>query len=94
MQAPSVPAAPDLRAGYASLVTAVLGTSLSALFYKLSFATGLHPLWVNVLRMALTLVLMLPLMLFSRARRQGNISCPMTLLKPMPAACGGRRSAY
>lgn len=70
MQAPSTPAAPDLRAGYASLVTAVLGTSLSSLFYKLSFATGLHPLWVNVLRMALTLLLMLPLTLLSRTRRQ------------------------
>ena len=34
----------DMKTGYVSLITAVLGTSLASLFYKLSFATGLHPL--------------------------------------------------
>ena len=59
----------DMKTGYVSLITAVLGTSLASLFYKLSFATGLHPLWVNVIRMCLTLILMAPMTFLSRRRR-------------------------
>ena len=58
-----------MRNGYLSLGTAVLGTTLAPLLYKLSFATGLHPLWVNVIRLFLTLLLMAPMTLFSRKRR-------------------------
>ncbi|MEA4999355.1 MAG: DMT family transporter [Candidatus Limiplasma sp.] len=68
-QAAPAPSA-DRRTGYASLITAVLGTSLAALFYKLSFATGLHPLWVNLLRLCITLVLMAPGTLLRRGQRQ------------------------
>ena len=57
------------KTGYVALGTAVVGTSMASLFYKLSFATGLHPLWVNVIRLLLTLVLMAPLTLLSPTRR-------------------------
>ena len=68
-QATGTPSA-DRRTGYASLITAVLGTTLAALFYKLSFATGLHPLWVNLLRLCITLLLMAPGTLLRRGQRQ------------------------
>ena len=64
------PAAP--YAGVASLVTAVVGTSMASLLYKLSFATGLHPLWVNALRLCITLVLLLP-MTFASPKKRGNL---------------------
>ncbi|HPS82657.1 MAG TPA: DMT family transporter, partial [Candidatus Limiplasma sp.] len=61
-----MPQAQDTKIGYLSLATAVAGTSLASLFYKLAFATGLHPLWVNVIRLFLTLVIMTPMTLFSK----------------------------
>ena len=57
-------------AGTVSLVTAIVGTSMASLLYKLSFATGLHPLWVNLLRLCITLVLMAPGTLLRRGQRQ------------------------
>lgn len=57
-------------AGTVSLVTAIVGTSMASLLYKLSFATGLHPLWVNALRLCLTLLILGPIVLLNRGRRQ------------------------
>jgi drug/metabolite transporter (DMT)-like permease len=71
-----MPAAQPKPAGTAALVTAIFGTSLATLFYKLSFATGLDPLWVNVLRLCLTLLLMAPMTLFSRERRRALVHVP------------------
>lgn len=69
-QATATPArGADGRIGVASLVTAVLGTGLAPLLYKLAFATGMHPLWVNAVRLLWTLLLMAPLTLLSRRRR-------------------------
>ncbi len=70
------PQTPARTVGSAALVTAVLGTSLATLFYKLSFATGLHPLWVNALRLLLTLLLMAPMTLLHRGRRQALLHVP------------------
>ncbi|MCE5343563.1 MAG: DMT family transporter [Eubacteriales bacterium] len=56
-------------AGYLALMTGVLGTSTGSLLYKLSFITGLSPLWINVLRLGITLLLMAPMTFFSRNRR-------------------------
>lgn len=61
---------PDRKMGYIALLTGVLGTSVASLLYKLSFATGLDPLWVNVIRMSFTLLIMAPMTLLSRKRRQ------------------------
>lgn len=60
----------DLKTGYIALATGVLGTSAASLLYKLSFATGLDPLWVNALRMLMALLLMAPFTLLSRKRRE------------------------
>ena len=60
MNEPAPASAQSTRNGYTALITAVLGSSLATLFYKLSFATGLHPLWVNFIRLGITLVLMAP----------------------------------
>lgn len=63
-------ASADVKTGYIALATGVLGTSAAPLLYKLSFATGLDPLWVNALRMLMALLLMAPFTLLSRKRRQ------------------------
>jgi drug/metabolite transporter (DMT)-like permease len=65
-----LPSRSDRKAGIAALLTGVVGTSFASLFYKLSFATGLSALWVNAIRLALTLVLMAPVMLANRKRRE------------------------
>jgi drug/metabolite transporter (DMT)-like permease len=63
------PAPEAKRTGVAALVTAVAGTSVASLFYKLSYLTGLSPLWVNALRLLLTLALMAPITFFNRNLR-------------------------
>ena len=60
----------NLKPGYIALATGVLGTSVASLLYKLSYLTGLHPLWVNAIRLLLTLVLMTPMTLLNRRRRE------------------------
>lgn len=65
------PAASALqKTGLIALLIGVLGTSFASLFYKLSFATGLDPLWVNALRLGVTLVLMTPMTILKRQNRQ------------------------
>ena len=63
------PAPLNMKTGYIALATGVIGTSLASLLYKLSYATGLSPLWVNALRLFLTLALMAPMTFLSRKRR-------------------------
>lgn len=58
------------KVGGIALLIGVVGTSFATLFYKFSFATGLDPLWVNALRLGMTLVLMAPMSLFNRQNRQ------------------------
>lgn len=89
---PRTPA--KLNTGYLALATGVLGTSAASLFYKLSFATGLHPLWVNALRLLITLLLMAPLTFASRKRREALMGtlAPKPEQKAQPAAATlGRR---
>ncbi len=63
-------------AGIAALTTAIIGTSFATLFYKLAFATGLAPLWVNALRLCLTLMMLVPFTLLGRKRRRTLFSVP------------------
>ncbi|MDD3212743.1 MAG: DMT family transporter [Eubacteriales bacterium] len=58
------------KTGATALIIGILGTSFASLFYKLSFATGLDPLWVNALRLGVTLVLMAPFTILNRQNRQ------------------------
>ncbi len=64
------------RIGVAALTTAAVGTSVSSLFYMLSYRTGLSPLWVNALRLLLTLVLMAPVTFLNRNLREKLLHVP------------------
>lgn len=56
--------------GTLALVVGVAGISASATLNKLVMADGLHPVWVSVLRLGLTVALMLPFFLGKRDARQ------------------------
>jgi drug/metabolite transporter (DMT)-like permease len=58
------------RAGYLALMTGVLGTSVGSLLYKLSFLTGLSALWINVIRLCITLTIMAVMTFPNRTRRE------------------------
>ncbi len=64
------------RIGVLALVISAVGNSLSSLLYKISFLTGLSPLWVNFIRLGLTLLLMAPLTLFDRQKRESLRGAP------------------
>jgi len=57
------------RIGVPALTTAVAGISISSLFYKLSYATGWSPFWVNITRIFFALCIMTPMTFFNRANR-------------------------
>ena len=44
--------------GYLAMSVCVIGLSTSQLFYKLAFASGMHALWVNVIRLMITVLIM------------------------------------
>lgn len=50
----------ERRLGAAALAACVLGISFSATLNKLASAAGLHPVWVNVLRLGIAVICMLP----------------------------------
>ena len=83
---PRTPA--KMNTGYLALATGVLGTSAASLFYKLSFATGLHPLWVNALRLLITLLLMAPVTFASRKRRDALMGTLSAGREPGPQTSG------
>ncbi len=58
------------RAGYLALMTGVLGTSVGSLLYKLSFLTGLSALWINVIRLCITLTIMAVMTFPNRTHRE------------------------
>lgn len=53
-----------------ALIGCALGISASASLNKLAMAAGLHPIWLNVLRLGITVAVMLPF--FLRRRDAGN----------------------
>ncbi len=59
----------DRRLGTAALITGALGIASSAVLNKLAMGAGVHPVWVNVLRLLLTLLIMMPLLLRSKPAR-------------------------
>jgi drug/metabolite transporter (DMT)-like permease len=67
---PAPGATGSTKIGALALLSSVLGASTSSLLYKLSFATGLNALWINVIRMGITLILMAPLTFLNRSNRQ------------------------
>ena len=46
------------RQGYLSIMICIFGVSVSPLFYKLGYLTGLDALWINVFRLLITVVIM------------------------------------
>lgn len=60
----------DAKPGIIALAIGVFGVSCASLLYKLSFATGLHPLWVNLIRLFFTLLIMSPVTLLSAKKRK------------------------
>ena len=68
--------ASENKTGYIALATGVVGTSTSSLLYKLSYATGLHPLWVNVMRMFLVLLMMAPMTFLNPKKRSALLHIP------------------
>ena len=51
------------RLGTAALATGTLGISMSAVLNKTALASGMHPVWLNVLRVGLAALVMLPFFL-------------------------------
>jgi drug/metabolite transporter (DMT)-like permease len=74
--APGTKRAAGSRIGVAALTTAVVGTSISSLFYMLSYRTGLSPLWTNALRLFFTLILMAPVTFLNRNLREKLLHIP------------------
>ena len=64
------------RLGTAALVAGALGISASAVLNKLAIGTGLHPIWLNILRVGLALAVMLPFFLRKREAVQALRSAP------------------
>lgn len=64
--------AEDPRPGYLALSVGAVGASMSALLYKLTLSTGLHPVWINVLRLWLTLLIMVPGLALRLRRREAS----------------------
>lgn len=48
----------DTRQGYMAVVMCIFGASAAPLFYKMAYAAGMHPLWVNVFRLLITTLIM------------------------------------
>lgn len=63
------------RLGTLALFACMAGVSAAAVLNKLAMAAGLHPIWLNVLRLGITLLVMLPFFL----RKRGAVQAIRTL---------------
>lgn len=55
--------------GTLALVASMVGIAFSALLNKLAMGAGLHPIWLNVLRVGVSVVILLPFFLSNREAR-------------------------
>ena len=62
--------------GAVALVIGLVGVSSSAVLNKGAVAAGMHPVWLNAMRLGLTVLVMLPFFLYSRAARMAVAGLP------------------
>ncbi len=62
--------------GYLAITVCVVGISFSPLFYRLGFLTGLNALWLNVFRLAFTVVIMAGITFLNPKYRKEIFSVP------------------
>ncbi|MBN1778318.1 MAG: DMT family transporter [Clostridiales bacterium] len=63
-----------MRQGYLSISICVFGVSVSPLFFKPGYLTGLHPLWLNVFRLLITVLVMTAVTFFTPKYRRAVFS--------------------
>lgn len=71
--------------GTLALLVCVVGCAASTTLNKLAMAAGLHPLWINALRMGIAVLIMLPFFFkgkqpFAPFRRLSRMDSGLTLL--------------
>lgn len=66
----------DRRLGVMALCVGALGIAASSVLNKLALAAGLHPIWVNVFRMGLSVLVMLPFFLRKRGAVRALFHAP------------------
>lgn len=64
------------RLGTLSLIACMVGVSAAAVLNKLAMAAGLHPIWLNVLRLSFALAVTLPFFLRKRGAVKALLALP------------------
>lgn len=64
------------RQKYLVAVVCIFGLSTSPLFYRMAFASGMHALWVNVLRLAIAAAVMAAIAFLNPKRRKEILHMP------------------
>ncbi len=59
----------DHTTGTLALIASMVGIAFSALLNKLAMAAGLHPVWLNVLRVGIAVLVLLPFFLRKKSAR-------------------------
>lgn len=62
--------------GTVALAIGLVGVSSSAVLNKGAVAAGMHPVWLNAMRLGLTVLILLPFFLRSRSARQAVMGLP------------------
>lgn len=64
------------RLGTLALIAGALGISASAVLNKLAMGAGMHPIWLNVWRLGVAILAILPFFLRDKASRQAFMALP------------------